>query len=182
DMADDQRDLAALDAARRALGGGGDIGVAAGTAPLQRQADQLASLGDWGPAAEDVNRRLLELDPRRKVAMTRLARCLREKGEAEAAEALYIEILALDPANMIASNFLRGLRLKRERAIADELEAAIVARKAAAATKKAENAAKREATATKKAENAAKREATAAKVADESIPAAAGTAEAALTD
>ena len=80
-------------------------------------------MGDWGPVAEDVNRRLLELDPQRKVAMTRLARCLREKGEAEAAEALYVEILALDPANMIASNFLRGLRLKRERAIADELEA-----------------------------------------------------------
>ncbi len=179
-MADDQRDLAALDAARRALGGGGDIGVAAGTAPLQRQADQLASLGDWGPAAEDVNRRLLELDPRRKVAMTRLARCLREKGEAEAAEALYIEILAVDPANMIASNFLRGLRLKRERAVADELEAAVVARKAAAATKKAENAARREAAATKKAENAARREAAAAK--RESTPAAAGAAEAALAD
>ncbi|HEX9314564.1 MAG TPA: hypothetical protein VGA71_04020 [Actinomycetota bacterium] len=137
-MADDQRDLVALDAARRALGGGGDIGVAAGTAPLQRQADQLASLGDWGPAAEDVNRRLLELDPRRKVAMTRLARCLREKGEAEAAEALYIEILAVDPANMIASNFLRGLRLKRERAVADELEAAVVARKETAAAKRAD--------------------------------------------
>src|SRR6266487_1158384 len=165
-MADDQRDLAALDAARRALGGGGDIGVAAGTAPLQRQADQLASLGDWGPAAEDVNRRLLELDPRRKVAMTRLARCLREKGEAEAAEALYIEILAVDPANMIASNFLRGLRLKRERAVADELEA--------------ENAARREAAATKKAENAARREAAAAK--RESTPAAAGAAEAGLAD
>ena len=106
----------------------------AGAAPLQRQADQLASIGDWGPVAEDVNRRLLELDPQRKVAMTRLARCLRERGDGEAAEALYLEILALDPANMIASNFLRGLRLQRERAVADELEAAVVARKAAATT------------------------------------------------
>src|SRR5713101_4780292 len=137
-MADEQKDLAALNAARRALGGG-DNPLPAGTGALQRQADQLASMGDWGPGAEDVNRRLLELDPQRKVAMTRLARCLREKGEAEAAEALYIEILAVDPTNMIASNFLRGLRLKRERAVADELEAAVVARKAAAATKKAEN-------------------------------------------
>jgi len=171
-MADDQRDLAALDAARRALGGGGDNGVPAGAAPLQRQADQLASSGDWGPAAEGVNRRLLELDPQRKVAMTRLARCLREKGEAEAAEALYIEILGLDPANMIAANFLRGLRLKRERAIADELEAEIVARKAAAATKKAENAAKKEATAAKRAESSAKKEAAATKKADESTRAA----------
>jgi len=179
-MADNQKDLAALDAARRALGGGGDNGLPAGATPLQRQADQLASMGDWGPAAEGVNRRLLELDPHRKVAMTRLARCLREKGEAEAAEALYIEILAVDPANMIASNFLRGLRLKRERAVADELEAAVVARKAAAATKKAENAARREAAATKKAENAARREAAAAK--RESTPAAAGAAEAGLAD
>jgi len=180
-MADDQRDLAALDAARRALGGGGDIGVAAGTAPLQRQADQLASLGDWGPAAEDVNRRLLELDPRRKVAMTRLARCLREKGEAEAAEALYIEILAVDPANMIASNFLRGLRLKRERAVADELEAAVVARKETAAAKRAESAARKETAAAKRAESAARKETAAAKRADESTPAAAE-AEAALAD
>jgi hypothetical protein len=181
-MADEQRDLAALEAARRALGGGGDNGVPAGAAPLQRQADQLASIGDWGPAAEDVNRRLLELDPQRKVAMTRLARCLREKGEAEAAEALYIEILAVDPANMIATNFIRGLRLKRERAVADELEAAVVARKAAAATKKAENAARKEAAAAKKAESAARKEGAAATRSDESTPAAAGAAEAALAD
>jgi hypothetical protein len=181
-MADEQRDLAALEAARRALGGGGDNGAPAGAAPLQRQADQLASIGDWGPAAEDVNRRLLELDPQRKVAMTRLARCLREKGEAEAAEALYIEILAVDPANMIASNFLRGLRLKRERAVADELEAAVVARKAAAATKKVENAARKEAAAAKKAESAARKEGAAATRSEESTPAAAGAAEAALAD
>ena len=165
-MADD-RDLAALEAARRALGGGGDNGLSSSTGPLQRQADQLASMGDWGPVAEDVNRRLLELDPQRKVAMTRLARCLREKGEAEAAEALYIEILAVDPANMIASNFLRGLRLKRERAVADELEAAVVARKEAAAAKRAESAARKETAAAKRA--------------DESTPAAAE-AEAALAD
>ncbi|MEA2502670.1 MAG: hypothetical protein QOD01_2781 [Actinomycetota bacterium] len=176
-MADDQKDLAALNAARRALGGG-DNPLPAGTGTLQRQADHLASMGDWGPGAEDVNRRLLELDPQRKVAMTRLARCLREKGDAEAAEALYVEILALDPANVIASNFLRGLRLKRERVVADEVEAAVAARKAAAAAKKAENVIKRAAAATKKAENAAKKEALAARKA-----AAAGSiAEPALAD
>jgi tetratricopeptide (TPR) repeat protein len=180
-MADDQKDLAALNAARRALGGG-DNPLPAGTGTLQRQADQLASMGDWGPGAEDVNRRLLEMDPQRKVAMTRLARCLREKGDAEAAEALYVEILALDPANMIASNFLRGLRLKRERVVADEIEAAVAARKAAAAAKKAENVIKRAAAATKKAENAAKKEAAAAKKAAGTAPAAAGLAEPAFTD
>ena len=178
-MADDQRDLAALEAARRALGGGGDNGVAAAAAPLQRQADQLASVGDWGPAAEDVNRRLLELDPQRKVAMTRLARCLREKGDAEAAEALYLEILALDPVNMIASNFLRGLRLQRERAVADELEAAVVARKAAAATKRAESVARKEAAAAKRAGTAARK--AAATTTDESA-AAADVPEAAVAD
>jgi tetratricopeptide (TPR) repeat protein len=166
--ADDQN--AALNAARRALGGG-DSPVPAGAGALQRQADQLASMGDWGPGAEDVNRRLLELDPQRKVAMTRLARCLREKGDAQAAEALYVEILAVDPANVIASNFLRALRLRRERAVADELEAAVLARKAAAATKKAEGVAKKEAAAVKKAEGVAKKEAAAAKQAADAAPA-----------
>jgi hypothetical protein len=178
--ANDQKELAALDAARRALGG--DNPLPAGTGALQRQADQLASMGDWGPGAEHVNRRLLELDPQRKVAMTRLARCLREKGDAEAAEALYGEILALDPANVIASNFLRGLRLKRERVIADEVEAAVLAKKAAAATKKAENVIKRAAAAAKKAENGAKKEAAAAKRAAGAAPAAASIAGPALTD
>src|SRR3981081_1689432 len=126
--ADDQKELA-LNAARRALGG--DNPLPAGTGALQRQADQLASMGDWGPGAEDVNRRLLELDPQRRVAMTRLARCLREKGDSQAAEALYVEILAVDPANVIASNFLRSLRLSRERAIADDAGAAVPAREPA---------------------------------------------------
>jgi tetratricopeptide (TPR) repeat protein len=166
--ADDQN--AALNAARRALGGG-ESPVPAGAGALQRQADQLASMGDWGPGAEDVNRRLLELDPQRKVAMTRLARCLREKGDAQAAEALYVEILAVDPANVIASNFLRALRLRRERVVADELEAAVLARKAAAATKKAEGVAKKEAAAAKKAEGVAKKEAAASKQAADAAPA-----------
>ena len=181
-MADDQKDLVALNAARRALGGGGDSPLPAGAGSLQRQADQLAGMGDWGPSAEDVNRRLLEMDPQRKVAMTRLARCLREKGDAEAAEALYVEILALDPANVIASNFLRGLRLKRERVIADAADAAVVAKKAAAATKKAENAIKKAAAATKKADNAAKKEAAAAKKVADAAPEDAGVAEPALAD
>jgi tetratricopeptide (TPR) repeat protein len=159
--ADDQKELAALNAARRALGGG-DNSLPAGVAALQRQADQLASTGDWGPGAEDVNRRLLELHPQRSVAMTRLARCLREKGDAEAAEALYAEILAVDPANVIATNFLRSLKLRRERAIADELEAALVAKRAAAATKRADNVARREAAAARKAEALTKKEAAAA--------------------
>jgi hypothetical protein len=180
-VADDQKELAALNAARRALGGG-DSPLPAGAGALQRQADQLAGIGDWGPGAEDVNRRLLELDPQRRVAMTRLARCLREKGDAQAAEALYVEILAVDPANVIASNFLRGLRLKRERAIADELEAAVLARKAAAATKKAEIVARKVAAAAKKAEIVARKGAAAAKKPADAAPVAASVGEPALTD
>lgn len=134
-MADDRKELA-LSAARRALGGDGQDGRSASIRPLQRQAEDLANRGDWGSEAEDLNRRLLELDPQLKVAMTRLARCLRERGDAEAAEALYTEILTLDPTNVIASNFLRGLRLKRERVIAEAAEAALAAKKAAAAAKK----------------------------------------------
>jgi hypothetical protein len=114
--------------------------------------------------------------------MTRLARCLREKGEAEAAEALYVEILALDPSNVIASNFLRGLRLKRERVIADAAEAAATAKRVAAAMKKADNAAKREAAATKKADNAARRESAAARSTADAAPAAGTDAEPALRD
>ncbi len=129
-MTEDQEHVA-LNAARRALGLGGDDGPAASIRPLQRQADQLATMGDWGPEAESLNRRLLELDPERKQAMTRLARCLREKGDVDAAEALYGELHILDPTNLIASNFLRALRLKREKVMAEEAEAAAAARKLA---------------------------------------------------
>jgi tetratricopeptide (TPR) repeat protein len=149
-MAEERNDLAALNAARRALGGEGQDGPAPGIRPLQRQADDFANRGDWGLEAEDLNRRLLELDPVRKVAMTRLAKCLRERGDAEAAETLYGEILTVDPSNVIASNFLRGVRLQRERAIAEEAEAALAAKKAAAAAKKEALAAKKAAAPAKK--------------------------------
>jgi hypothetical protein len=37
---------------------------------LEQQAEELASRGDWGPEAEQVNRRLIEVDPSRAVAYT----------------------------------------------------------------------------------------------------------------
>jgi tetratricopeptide (TPR) repeat protein len=130
-MADEKKELAALNEARQALGLSGPDGPPPGVRPLQRQTDELATTGDWGPEAEALNRRLLELDPHRKVAMTRLARCFRERGDLEAAEALYGELIAIDPTNTIAFNFLRGLRIKREKAIAEEVAAAAAARKLA---------------------------------------------------
>ena len=81
---------------------------------LIRQTDELAAAGDWGPAAEEANRRLIELDPSRVVAYTHLAKCLRDMGNPEAAEALYGRVVELDPGNRIARNYLGDLKAKRE--------------------------------------------------------------------
>lgn len=94
---------------------------------LIRRADEFAVRGDWGPAAEEGNRRLIELDPKRVIAYTRLAKCLREKGDSEPAEALYRRVLELEPGNRIASNYLAGLKAEgegRPRVDIDELAAA----------------------------------------------------------
>lgn len=61
-----------------------------------------------------MNRRLIEVDPGRVVAYTRLAKCLRDRGDPESAEALYRRVLELDPRNSIASNSLLGLKVERE--------------------------------------------------------------------
>jgi len=100
-------------------------------ASLQRQADELASLGDWGPKAETVNRRLVELDPNRIVAYTRLAKCLKEKGEIEVAEVLYRRVVELDPANTIATSNLRRLKQERGAAQGRDVDAAAAQRAAA---------------------------------------------------
>jgi hypothetical protein len=75
---------------------------------LERLAKKLAQRGDWGADAEAVNSRLIEVAPRRTPAYTRLARCLRERGDMEGAEALYREVLQIDPTNPIANNFLKA--------------------------------------------------------------------------
>jgi hypothetical protein len=107
------------------------------TASLRRQSDELAGAGDWGAAAEDVNRRLLGLDPAAVVAMTRLAKCLRTRGDATGAEEVYGSLMTVDPGNVIAANFLRGLRREREQVIAQEREAATADRKRAFARRPA---------------------------------------------
>jgi tetratricopeptide (TPR) repeat protein len=82
-------------------------------AALEGLARELARLGDWGANAEAVNRRLIELAPRRTPAYTRLAKCLKERGDTEGAEALYSRVLEIDPTNLAAKNGLRRARLER---------------------------------------------------------------------
>lgn len=81
---------------------------------LIRRTDELAAAGDWGPAAEEANRRLIEMDPTRVIAYTRLAKCLRDMGNPEASEALYGRVIELDAGNRIARNYLADLKAQRE--------------------------------------------------------------------
>ncbi len=94
---------------------------------LASRADELAAGGEWDAEAEEINRRLIELDPGRIVAYTRLAKCLREKGDPEPAEALYQRVLEQDPSNRIAANYLAGLKAERE-AVADAMWMSVLRR------------------------------------------------------
>lgn len=91
---------------------------------MQRQADELASQDDWGPETEQINRRLVELDPARTVAYTRLAKCLRERGDPEPAETLYRRVLELEPDNRSAANNLKRLESEREMATRGDVDQA----------------------------------------------------------
>lgn len=83
-------------------------------AALEQEAEALARQGEWGAAAEDLNRRLIEVAPERPAGYNRLARCMRERGDLEAAEALYRRVLEIDPDNTVASNGLNRIRSVRE--------------------------------------------------------------------
>src|SRR5690242_15742288 len=111
-----------LDAGDTAAAGSGE--AAGRVRVLQGQSDLFAADQEWGAAAEAVNQQLLEIDPERTVAMTRLARCLLNKGEISAAEELYARVITLEPGNMIAKNFLRRVGQAREQLLAEERLAA----------------------------------------------------------
>jgi hypothetical protein len=87
---------------------------------LRRQSERFARVGDSGATAEAVNRRLIEIAPSRTVAYTRLARCLKERGDFAAAEALYRRVVEMEPNNVIANNNLKQLRTEREAPTRDQ--------------------------------------------------------------
>ncbi|SRR6266540_2841572 len=80
---------------------------------LLRRSEGLAKAEDWGDDAEDVNRRLLEADPRCAVALTRLGRILFERGDLDEGEQMYQRVLDLDPSNAIAKGGLRRIEKSR---------------------------------------------------------------------
>jgi hypothetical protein len=93
--------------------GGEHIAMDPEFSALENRAVELARRGEWGEAAELLNRRLLELAPSNSAAYTRLARCLQERGDAGGAEVLYRRVMEFDPANLIASKNLRRIELDR---------------------------------------------------------------------
>lgn len=71
---------------------------------------------------------MLEIHPNATVAYTRLAKCLRERGEVEPAEALYRSVLEIDSQNRIAANYLASLQRKREAVAPEDIDRVAAAR------------------------------------------------------
>ncbi|MGH7747760.1 MAG: tetratricopeptide repeat protein, partial [Candidatus Dormibacteria bacterium] len=97
---------------------------------LLARADELAAALDFGDEGEQVYRRIVELAPEDTLACTRLARCLLNKDEREAAEALYRRVLELKPDNLIAWNFVTDLKLTRQAKVKGDVDAAAAAKAA----------------------------------------------------
>jgi hypothetical protein len=76
---------------------------------LMLKAEQLAIAGDYGPAAERINREILERNPDSVPAMTRLAKWFVKHQSPGDAIALYERALELDSSNRIARNALIDL-------------------------------------------------------------------------
>lgn len=71
---------------------------------LEQEARRLAQVGATDAKAEEINRRLLTLNPSNQNALTRLARILTETGRDRDALQVYFRCLELDPDNLIARN------------------------------------------------------------------------------
>lgn len=77
---------------------------------LRTRARELALAMDYGPEAEDVNAKILALDPADISSMNRKAKCLRLRGATADAIALYESVLTIDATNNVARNALGKLR------------------------------------------------------------------------
>ena len=79
----------------------------------QDLARSLAIAQDFGAEALAVNTQLVAANPADTASLTRLARCYREAGRFDESEALYREVLRLDPRNLIAKGGLLTIELER---------------------------------------------------------------------
>jgi hypothetical protein len=73
----------------------------------------LAYANDFGAEAERINREILELDSTDTSAMTRVARCLRQRGADDEAIVMYTSVLVVQPDNYVAINGLAVLQPKQ---------------------------------------------------------------------
>jgi tetratricopeptide (TPR) repeat protein len=85
-------------------------------AALEKRAQELMKLGDFGPEAVRVNGAIVERSPKQQSAWTRLGRCHLEQRNFDEAVSALRAALALNPANGVATNLLSEVR--RQRALA----------------------------------------------------------------
>jgi tetratricopeptide (TPR) repeat protein len=80
---------------------------------LERRALELMKASDFGDEAVRVNAGIVELDPAREAAWTRLGRCHLEQRDFDAAVAALRSALSLNPSNPIATRLLAEVRKQR---------------------------------------------------------------------
>jgi hypothetical protein len=80
---------------------------------LERRALELMKLADFGAEAVRVNAQIVEHDPTRQSAWTRLGRCYLEQRDFDEAVAALRAALTLNPTNGVATNLLAEARRQR---------------------------------------------------------------------
>ncbi len=80
---------------------------------LEKRALELMQAQDFGDEAVRVNAAILEHDPKRMAAWTRLGRCQMEQGRFDEAIEALRAALALNPSSGVATNLLNDVRKRR---------------------------------------------------------------------
>ena len=80
---------------------------------LERRALELMKQADFGPEAVRVNTQIVEHDPTRQSAWTRLGRCYLEQRNFDEAVTALRAALTLNPTNGVATNLLAEARRRR---------------------------------------------------------------------